>query len=384
MRVTNRAERRIKTDPQKEFCHNLDCSARGKVGLGNIGVHSQKDRRYICMTCGRTFAESKGTPSFRLHKPIDLFVVVVTLLTHGCPLQAIVVAFGLDERTVASWQHKAGLHCEKVHEAIVQQGKVDLGHVQADELWVKMVGRKVWMAMAMAVPSRLWLAGAISEHRDSDLITRLVQGVRACASSLAILVCVDGLASYVKAFLRVFRNPLRTGKPGRPQLLLAEGLLIGQVVKQYAKRRVSGVTKRVAHGTTEAIDATFKRLGGGNGINTSYIERLNATFREHLTVLTRRGRAIAHQERVVQSAMYLVGCSYNFCWHHASLRLRAPAGADHKWQERTPAMAAGLTDHRWTLSELLHFKVAPPPWVPPKRRGRPRKQAPEPAAGAVR
>lgn len=375
MRVTSREERRTNTDPQKEFCHNLDCSARGQVGQGNIGVHSKKERRYLCKTCGQTFAATKGTPFFRLHKAVDVFTVVIALLTHGCPVQAIVAAFGLDERTVARWQEKAGQHCQQVHQAVVQQGRVDLGHVQADELWVKLAGRKVWMALAMAVPSRLWLGGAISEHRDLVLITTLVEGVRACAACLGILVCVDGLASYVTAFLRVFRDPVHTGKVGRPRLRLAEGLLLGQVIKRYTKRRVSEVTRRVAHGSAEVIAATLARVGGGNDINTAYIERLNGTFRERLAVLVRRGRAIAHKPRVVESAMYLVGSAYNFCWHHESLRLLAPEGADHKWQERTPAMAAGLTDHRWSLSELLHYKVALPPWVPPKRRGRPPKQA---------
>lgn len=308
-----------------------------------------------------------------MHKTKDTLTLVITLLAHGCPIQAIVAAFGLDERTVASWQEQAGGHCQAVHAAVVQQGKVDLGHVQADELWVKMVGRKVWMAMAMAVPSRLWLAGAISPSRDMALITGLVQGVRACARDLAILVFVDGLASYVTAFLRVFRNPEHTGKVGRPPLRLVDGLLIGQVIKRHAKRRVSEVTRRVAHGTTEAVATALARVGGGKDINTAYIERMNATFRERLAVLVRRGRAIAHKESVVNAAMYLVGCAYNLCWHHDSLRLAAPEGGPRKWEERTPAMAAGLTDHRWSMSELLHYKVAPPPWVPPKRRGRPPK-----------
>ena len=103
---------------------------------------------------------------------------------------------------MAQWQARAGEHCQQVHEHLVQQGQVDLGHVQADELWVKMVGKRVWIAMALAVPSRLWLGGVISPHRDCALIAALVQKVRACARNLAILVCVDGLASYVTAFLK--------------------------------------------------------------------------------------------------------------------------------------------------------------------------------------
>ncbi len=366
-------------DPRSQFCHNPDCPDRGRVGQGNIGVFSQKERRYKCDTCGKTFAETSGTPFYRLRTAMDVVTLVLSLLCHGCPLQAIVAAFGFDERTVAEWQAKAGQHCERVHEHLVQQGQGDLQHVQADELWVKMVGRKVWMAMAMAVPSRLWLGGVISPHRDRALIQSLVQMVRRTAKSLAILVCVDGLSSYVTAFLRVFRNPIYTGLRGRPRLVLAQGLLLGQVIKRYAQRRVVSVTQRVVRGTPEAIAAVLAATSTGKGINTAYIERLNATFRASLGPLVRRGRALAHKAATLQAGMFLVGCAYNFCWYHESLRQPAPEGASRKWQERTPAMAAGLTDHRWTMLELLSYQIPLPAWVAPKRRGRPPKQAQQPA-----
>ena len=101
---------------------------------------------------------------------------MITLLCHGCPTQAIVAAFGLDERTVARWFSEAGRHCQRVHEQLVEQRQVDLQHVQADELWVKQVGGKVWMALALTVPSRLWLGGVISRHRDLHLITGWFSG----------------------------------------------------------------------------------------------------------------------------------------------------------------------------------------------------------------
>jgi transposase-like protein len=362
-------------DPQRQFCHNPACPTRGQVGQDNIGVHSRVEQRYRCQTCGQTFAATKGTAFYRLHTAVDVVTLVLTLLCHGCPPQAIVAAFGLDERTVAAWLARAGGHCQQVHEHLVQQGQVDLQHVQADELWVKLVGQRVWMALALAVPSRLWLGGRISPQRDLVLITGLVQQIRACARRLDLLVCVDGLASYVTAFLRVFRTPVYTGRRGRPRLVLAASFLLGQVVKQYAKRRVTGVRQRVVRGTEEAIAAVLEATGTGQGIHTAYIERLNATFRSALAPLVRRGRAIAHKVETLTAGMYLVGCTYNFCWEHSSLRLLAPAGGGRKWQERTPAMAAGLTDHRWTMRELLSYQVPLPAWVAPKRRGRPPKPA---------
>lgn len=381
-------------DPSTQFCPNPACRDRGQRGQGNIGIHSQKTQRYTCRTCTRTFAATRGTVHYRLRTPAVVVTQVVTLLAHGCPPQAIVAAFGLDERTVAAWQQRAGAHCQKVHEHLVQAGQVDLGHVQADELYLRTCrpptpgdgapaaeqedgaaaasSGRVWQAMAMAVPSRLWLGGVISAHRDKHLIRQIAEQIRACACSLVVLVCVDGLSSYVTAIGRVFRVPVRTGKVGRPRLIRPESVLLAQVVKTYAKRRVAGVTRHVVFGRPDAVERVLSATHTGTVINTAYIERLNATFRACSAPLTRRTRALAHQVSTLTAAMYLVGTVYNFCWVHDSLRLPA-TGDGRKWQERTPAMATGLTTQRWTLHELLTYQVPPAPWVAPKRRGRPPK-----------
>jgi len=184
-----------------------------------------------------------------MHKPKELVFTVITLLAHGCPLQAIVAAFGLDERTVARWEREAGMHCRGVHEHIVEAGRVELGQVQADELRVRMVGGVMWLAGALAVESRLWLGGVVSVSRDRDLIRALLSRVRACGLVRAVLLCTDGLASYPKAAIHLFREPLRTpGEPGRPRLVLPEGIMIAQALKRYARRRVVGVIRRVVIG----------------------------------------------------------------------------------------------------------------------------------------
>jgi transposase-like protein len=358
-------------DPSAQFCPNAACPDKGLRGHGNIGVHSQKERRYRCRTCGKTFAATTGTPFYRLHHAAELMTLVVTLLALGCPLQAIVVAFRLDERTVRAWWLRSGQHSERVHTHLVHAGRVDLGHVQADEVWVKMYKGRVWQAMALAVPSRLWLGGVVSAQRDHALIMTLMQGVRACACRLAFLVCVDGLASYVSAVRRVFRVRVLSGKPGRPRLVLPDTVLLAQVVKHAKNRRVVGVTQRVVLGTVQAVERVLAATDSGRQINTAYIERLNATFRAYLVPLTRRGRRLAHDVALLQAGMFLVGMAYNFCWVHRSLRRRARDG--RSWAERTPAMAAGLTDHVWTLQEVLCYQVPPAPYVAPKRRGRPPK-----------
>ncbi len=211
--------------PLTPSCLNPYGLRRGEAGADDIRARPRQRRRSRCTACGRTFAATRNTPYYRLHTSLDLVTLVQTLLTYGCPRQAVVAAYGLDERTVADWQQRAGRHSQRFHELHVQQGRVDIQHVQADELWVKVLGRKLWMAMALAVPSRLWLGGVVSRRRDGPLIAAVVRGVRSCASSLAILVCVAGLASYVTAFIKGFRHRLpRDGCAGRPRLLVDPGL----------------------------------------------------------------------------------------------------------------------------------------------------------------
>jgi hypothetical protein len=211
------------------------------------------------------------------------------------------------------------------------------------------------MAMAMAVPYRLWLGGVVSPVRNLHLIQRLVDMVRlAWLPGKVLLICVDGLASYPTAFYRAFREKVLTGRRGRPPFRLPGCVWLGQVIKKHSGRCLKEVARRVVWGNAEQIQEQLRQTKTGQQINTSYIERLNATFRACLATLTRRGRALVHQEEVLEKGMYLVGCVYNFCKEHRSLRVEQQEGK--KWQQRTPAMAAGWTDHVWSVEELLSFK----------------------------
>src|SRR5215813_8678693 len=356
-----RTARRMVMDPTTVFCPNAHCHASGQTGQGNIGIHSRKEQRFICHACHKTFSATKGTVFYRLRTAAETVVIIVTLLAHGCPVQAIVAAFGFDERTVADWWARSGRQGQAVHEYLVEQPR-DLGQVQADELRVKKQGGVVWMALAMMVTTRLWLAGEVSTHRDMPLIRRLIERVRACALYRPLLFCTDGLCSYVRAIRETFREPVRTGAPGRPRLRPWRNLCMAQVVKRYEQGRVVDVERRIVAGTPARVETLRRRAQGDGVINTAYIERLNATFRERLASLTRRGRALARHTTTLQHGMYLVGTVYNFCTPHASL---SAAGAT------TPAMAAGITDYCWSVHELLSYHVPPPRWTPPKHRGRP-------------
>jgi len=346
-------------NPQPLFCPNIACASRGQQNAGNIRVHDSLRQRFRCRTCQKTFRATEGTLFHAKKYPATTIVLVITLLSWGCPLQAIVAAFEIDERTVQRWREEAGQHCQQFHEGAVTQQALDLKQVQADEMYVKLQKRLVvWMAMALCVPTRLWLGGVLARSRDQSMLQKLANKIKRCAILAPILLITDGFKGYVKTWQNAFREPKRTGKRGRPQLLAWAEVVIAQMVKQYHKGRVIGIDQRLIQGSLPQL---MSLLAEECKISTAYIERLNATFRARCHGLVRRGRGLAKRVATIENGMYLVGCFYNFCTPHQSLQTELA---------RTPAMAAELTDHLWSVGELLSYRFAPPPFVAKKRRGR--------------
>ncbi|MHB8628662.1 MAG: IS1 family transposase [Aggregatilineales bacterium] len=270
---------------------------------------------------------------------------VVTLLAYGCPPQAIVAAFGMDERTVSAWQARAGEHAQLLHEAYVQP--LDLQQVQADEMRIKLQAKQViWVAMALMVGTRLWLGATISAQRDKQLIDRLASLVRRWALRLPLFITFDGFGAYPKAFERAFSD-----KQKRPRGRPARGVWSCLTLAQVVKHKLDGhfrIDRYVLRGSCTML-VHLRRLSQGEGsINTAFIERLNGSFRAYLAPLVRRTHGLARTEQTVTHAIFLFGVVYNFCRLHSSLH------------HQTPAMAAGLPNHLWSVSELL--------WVRPRPR----------------
>ncbi len=186
--------------------------------------------------------------------------------------------------------------------------------------------------------------------------------VRACAQAAqAVLVATDGWAAYPKSITRAFREKVKaTPGRGRTRLQIWKELWIVTVIKRTEKHHVVEVTRELARGTQAQAMTLLKRSAGGSVWNTAFIERLNGTFRERLAVLTRKCRHAASRVQALEAGMYLIGCAYNFCWPHQ--HVSQPAGQGEPRLLQTPAMAAHLTDHIWSMRELLQYQIAPVPW----------------------
>lgn len=356
---------------QTLFCPNLDCPARGQTGANNIHPHSQIEKRCRCDICNTTFSLTKGSIFYRLRTDPKIVMLVITLLAYGCPLTAIVAAFGFDRRTIKNWWQRAGVHCKAVHEQQVESAKLDLQQAQADEIKVKAWGRSFWMGLSMMVPSRLWLGGVVSQSRDKGMIDRLIGTIRKVALCRPLLIAVDGLPHYIGSIKRAFRTPDHQGKRSRPRLITWPNIHIGRVIKRKCGGDLTIERQLVDSCRQQVAKLIMKSQGKAGVLNTAYIERLNATFRQRLVWLTRRSRVLAQQATTIVDSMYIVGCYYNFCDAHKSLRIRLAYGSfGHRWVQRTPALAASLTDHIWSYQELLMLRIPPPRWQPPKQRGR--------------
>lgn len=151
----------------------------------------------------------------------------------------------------------------------------------------------------------------------------------------------------------------------KPRWMPLSQLLYAQVVKSYQRRRLVGVQHRVVFGTTERVQQVL--LACGRKMNTAFVERLNLDIRQRVAAVGRRVNTLCQGADGLQQQLVLFQSYHNFVLSHASLRqpLAGPipthgTGSAKVWRPWTPAMAAGLTDHVWSLREVLLFRV--PPW----------------------
>jgi len=201
------------------------------------------------------------------------------------------------------------------------------------------------------------------------------QVVQVLAPGCVPLFLPDGLKEYRTALLShvgSWGQPARRQAPGpvlKPRWMPLPELLYAQGVKSYRRRRLVGVTHRVVFGTQLAIEQVLAACGWT--FNTAFVERLNLDIRQRGAAIGRRVNTLCQGEASLQDQLVLFQTYHNFVLPHASLRqpLLIPEptngrGSAKRWLPCTPAMAAGLTDHVWTLKEVLLFRV--PPWPQPQ------------------
>jgi hypothetical protein len=164
------------------------------------------------------------------------------------------------------------------------------------------------------------------------------------------------------------REGQANGRSGTSELADLAAVVYRHSDQANGKKRVVEVTRRMAHGLLSHAEHVLQASRGGSVLNTAITLRLSGTFRERLASLTRKSRHAARRLRALETGMYLIGCIYNFCFAHHEL-----SKTKHIGSPCTPAVAAGLTDHVWSISELLSFHIAPLPWVASAKRGRPKK-----------
>ena len=287
----------------------------------------------------------------------------------------------------------AGLHRTEQGKEFVQLHLRDVRvqQVQLDELFALLSAVRAGTVSETDAIERLerapqWVWGAMDPEskllleldvgaRTLAMAQRVVHQVaRVLAPDCAPLFLTDGFREYLTALLTHYGQwvqPARRRAQGpapQPRWMPLPQLLYAQVIKTVRRRRLVRVTHRVVFGTLEAAQQVLAACGWQ--INTAFIERVNLSMRQHVAAVGRRVTTLCKGEQGVRQQLALYHVYYNFCLPHTSLRQALPqpeltngTGSARQWRPQTPAMAAGLTDHVWTLREVLLFRV--PPWPQP-------------------
>jgi IS1 family transposase/transposase-like protein len=391
-RLTFTRGRRRHVDTTGHFCPHAACAYHGRAGLGNLRANGHPNgrrwRQLVCLGCKRHFLETHGTPLHGKQVEPDKLIWAIAALAEGLGIRAVARVFETDPTTVLCWLVEAAEHLEAFSRHFVHD--LDVEQVQMDELFALLSAVKEgeiserhaikrlsrcphWGWVAMDPVCKLILAIDVGD-RTLAMAQRLVHQVtRVLAPHCAPLFLTDGFREYLTALVthygRWFQPERRHDKGPQPQprWMPLPGLLYAQVVKCYRRRRIIGVTHRVIFGAAQTIESILAKRGWK--INTSFVERLNLDFRQHVAAIGRRVTTVCKHEAGLRHQLALFQTYHNFVLPHASLRVpllevTEGTGSVTRWQQRTPAMAAGLTDRVWSLREVLLYRV--PPWPLPQ------------------
>src|SRR6266436_7127661 len=385
--------RRRHVDTSMHFCPNPDCAYRGWVGWGNLRANGHPNggpwRQLLCVVCRRYFLETLGTLFHGKRASVELIVRVIACLAEGVGIRGTARVCEVDPKTVLQWLVEAAEQLQAfsrhvLHDVRVRQVQLDElfallsavkdGAVSEAEAIERLERSPQWVWVAVDPESKLLLAIDVG-NRTLAMAQRFVHYVtQVLAPDCTPLFLTDGFREYMTALLTHYGQwvqlPRRQaqGPAPKPRWRPLPQLLYAQVVKTVRRRRLVDVKHRVVFGTLEAVNHVLAPRGWQ--INTAFVERINLSIRQHVAAVGRRVSTLCKGEDGLRQQLSLYHVYSNFCLPHASLRqsLLPPepthgSGSAKRWQPRTPAMAAGLTDHVWTLREVLLFRV--PPWPQP-------------------
>jgi IS1 family transposase len=391
--MTSPRGRRRHIHTSQHFCPDLACRYGGWPGLGNITANGHPNggpwRQLYCGACHGYFLETHGTPLHGKRVSPDKLVWAIGALAEGLGIRAVARVFEVDPNTVLAWLIEVADHATAfsrcfLHDVRVTQVQLDelfallravkTGEVSTAEAVERLARSPPWVWAAIDPVTKLLLTVEVGD-RTRAMAQRVVhQVVQVVASGCVPFFLTDGFKEYTTALLPHYGQwvqPARQRAQGpapKPCWMPLPELLYAQVIKTVRRRRLVRVSHRVVFGPLEAVEQRLAAYGWQ--INTAFIERLNLSFRQHGAAVGRRVTTLCKGEQGLHQQLALYHTSYNFCLPHASLRqplpqplpTNGPGSAKH-WQSRTPAIAAGLTDHVWTLREVLCFRV--PPWPQP-------------------
>jgi len=247
---------------------------------------------------------------------------------------------------------------------------VKAGEISAENAIKQLEHARHWVWTAIDSESKLLLAIEVGP-RTLAMAQRVVhQVVQRLASTCVPLWLSDGFKGYLPAILGhcgVWHQPERKRAQGpapMPRWMPQPGLLYAQVIKNYRRKRMIGVRHYVVFGTLGAIEQVLAACGWK--INTAFVERLNLDIWQRVAAVGRRVNTLCQGKASLLDQVVLFQTYHNFVLPHVSLRQPLPvaeapnSGSATVWRPCTPAMAAGLTDHVWSLKEVLLHRV--PPW----------------------
>ena len=375
-RIKPKRGRKRKVKTGHHYCPKQSCQYYGWLNLGNISSNGHpnggRSRQLYCSECQSYFAETKGTLFYGKRYGPELIQRVLTALAEGLGIRAVARVFEVEPETVLEWLLEAHQHIVAFTDYLVRE--LELEQIQMDELFgviravqdgemsreaaIEQLNRP-WLWTAMDPVSKFWLATVVGPRTTQMAQSLVHQVVKRLKEGCVPLFLTDGYQGYKTALLSHYGQwrPPEQGQRKARWMPLGQ-LHYVQVVKKRVGRRLVSVSKRLVFGSWEVVKPCLASQGWH--VNTAFVERLNLSIRQHVSGLGRRVNTLVLSAAGLEQQVALYQLYYNFCLPHAALREVLNNGSSQKWQPRSPAMAVGLTDHIWSLGEVLSFRV--PPW----------------------